>query len=117
VAGGIVVATFTFAIALGGESIAERTLTLFAQDPVSLHASSRGGQLVYVRRLDQHLSPRCGPGPLGHDQRAFLAAVPSGRSGRRFRSQGGPSTAAFRSFSSVSRTRRRVAVRAAARRF
>jgi hypothetical protein len=48
VAGGIVVATFTFAIALGGESIAERTLTLFAQDPVSLYASSRGGQLVYT---------------------------------------------------------------------
>jgi hypothetical protein len=48
VAGGIVVATFTFAIVLGGESIAERTLTLFAQDPVSLYASSRGGQLVYT---------------------------------------------------------------------
>jgi len=48
VAGGLVVATFTFAIGLGGESIAERTLTLFAQDPVSLYSASRGGQLVYT---------------------------------------------------------------------
>jgi hypothetical protein len=48
VAGGLVVATFTFAIALGGESIAERTFTLFAQDPVSLYSASRGGQLVYT---------------------------------------------------------------------
>ena len=48
VAGGLVVATFLFAIGLGGKSIAERTFTLFAQDPVSLYASSRGGQLVYT---------------------------------------------------------------------
>jgi hypothetical protein len=48
VAGGIVVATFTFAIALGGQSISERTLTLFAQDPISLYSASRGGQLVYT---------------------------------------------------------------------
>ncbi len=47
-AGGLVVATFTFSIALGGESIAERTLTLFAQDPISLYSASRGGQLVYA---------------------------------------------------------------------
>ena len=30
------------------QSIAERTLTLFAQDPVSLYSASRGGQLVYT---------------------------------------------------------------------
>jgi len=48
VAGGIVVATFTFALTLGGVSIAERTLTLFAQDPVTLYSASRGGQLVYT---------------------------------------------------------------------
>ena len=48
VAGTIVVATFSFAIVLGGQSIAERTLTLFAQDPVSLYSASRGGQLVYT---------------------------------------------------------------------
>jgi hypothetical protein len=48
IAGGLVVATFSFAIFLGGESIAERTFTLFAQDPVSLYSASRGGQLVYT---------------------------------------------------------------------
>jgi len=48
IAGGLIVATFTFAVTLGGESIVERTLTLFAQDPVSLYSASRGGQLVYA---------------------------------------------------------------------
>lgn len=48
VAAAIVVATFSFALMLGGESIAERTLTLFAQDPVALYAGSRGGQLSYT---------------------------------------------------------------------
>jgi hypothetical protein len=44
----IVVGTFSFALALGGESIAERTFTLFAQDPLALYAGSRGGQLSYT---------------------------------------------------------------------
>jgi hypothetical protein len=48
VAGALVVATFSFALILGGESIAQRTLTLFAQDPVTLYSASRGGQLVYT---------------------------------------------------------------------
>jgi hypothetical protein len=48
VAAAIVVATFSFALTLGGESIAERTFTLFAQDPVALYAGSRGGQLSYT---------------------------------------------------------------------
>jgi hypothetical protein len=48
VAGALVVGSFSFALVLGGESIAERTLTLFAEDPVSLYAASRGGQLVYT---------------------------------------------------------------------
>jgi hypothetical protein len=48
IAGGIVVATFAFALTLGGASIAERTFTLFAQDPVTLYSASRGGQLVYT---------------------------------------------------------------------
>jgi hypothetical protein len=48
VAAAIVVGTFSFALMLGGESIAERTLTLFAQDPVALYAGSRGGQLSYT---------------------------------------------------------------------
>jgi hypothetical protein len=48
VAAAIVVATFSFALMLGGESIAERTLTLLAQDPVALYAGSRGGQLSYT---------------------------------------------------------------------
>ena len=47
-AGGLVVAAFSFALILGGESIAERTLTLFAKDPVTLYSSSRGSQLVYA---------------------------------------------------------------------
>jgi hypothetical protein len=46
-AGSMVVGAFALALGLGGESIAERTLTLFAQDPVSLYSASRGGQLVY----------------------------------------------------------------------
>ena len=44
----IVIATFSFALALGGESIAERTFTLFAQDPLTLYSGSRGGQLSYT---------------------------------------------------------------------
>ncbi len=44
----IVITTFSFALALGGESIAERTFTLFAQDPLALYAGSRGGQLTYT---------------------------------------------------------------------
>jgi hypothetical protein len=48
VAAALVVVTFSFAIGLGGASIAERTLTLFAQDPISLYSASRGGQLVYT---------------------------------------------------------------------
>jgi hypothetical protein len=48
VAATIVIATFTFALTLGGKSIAERTLTLFAQDPVTLYSASRGGQLIYT---------------------------------------------------------------------
>ena len=48
VAAAIVVGTFSFALMLGGESIAERTFTLLAQDPVALYAGSRGGQLSYT---------------------------------------------------------------------
>jgi hypothetical protein len=46
ISGGLIFATFTFAVMLGGESIVERTMTLFEQDPLSLYAASRGGQLV-----------------------------------------------------------------------
>jgi hypothetical protein len=48
VAAAIVVSTFVFALTLGGQSIAERTFTLFAQDPLALYAGSRGGQLTYT---------------------------------------------------------------------
>jgi hypothetical protein len=48
IAGTILCATFLFAVVLGGESIVERTLTLFEQDPISLYSASRGGQLVYT---------------------------------------------------------------------
>jgi hypothetical protein len=44
----LVIGTYLFALTLGGESIAERTLTLFAQDPLALYAGSRGGQLTYT---------------------------------------------------------------------
>jgi len=46
-AGAMVVGAFALALGLGGESIAERTFTLFAQDPVSLYSASRGDQLAY----------------------------------------------------------------------
>jgi hypothetical protein len=47
-AGILVVGAFMVALGLGGESIAERTFTLFSQDPISLYSASRGGQLVYT---------------------------------------------------------------------
>lgn len=47
-AAAIVAATFSFALVLGGQSIAERTWSLFEQDPVTLYSASRGGQLVYT---------------------------------------------------------------------
>jgi hypothetical protein len=47
-AAAMVVGAFSLALTLGGQSIAERTLTLFAQDPVSLYSASRGNQLVYT---------------------------------------------------------------------
>jgi hypothetical protein len=46
-AGAMVVGAFALALGLGGQSIAERTFTLFAQDPVSLYSASRGDQLSY----------------------------------------------------------------------
>lgn len=49
-AAAIVVSTFSFALVLGGKSIAERTMTLFADDPVTIYAASRGGQLIYTFR-------------------------------------------------------------------
>jgi hypothetical protein len=48
VAAAVIVATFTFAILLGGDSIARRTFSLFEQDPITLYSASRGGQLVYT---------------------------------------------------------------------
>jgi hypothetical protein len=47
-AGAMVTGAFALALGLGGQSIAERTFTLFAQDPVSLYSASRGGQLAYA---------------------------------------------------------------------
>jgi hypothetical protein len=44
----MMVATFSFALALGGESISQRTFSLFERDPLSLYSASRGGQLVYT---------------------------------------------------------------------
>jgi hypothetical protein len=50
----LMVATFSFALTLGGESIAQRTFSLFEQDPVTLYTATRGGQLVYT--FDELLS-------------------------------------------------------------
>ncbi|HSC28326.1 MAG TPA: hypothetical protein VLD67_13690, partial [Vicinamibacterales bacterium] len=44
----LVVATFAFALALGGRSIGERTWTLVETDPLTLYSASRGDQLVYT---------------------------------------------------------------------
>jgi hypothetical protein len=53
-AGGLVLAAFSFSLFLGGSSIAERTSTLLTQDPISLYSASRGGQLIYT--IDQLLT-------------------------------------------------------------
>jgi hypothetical protein len=47
-AGVLVVVTFSFALFLGGETISDRVMTLFAGDPVTLYSGSRGGQLRYT---------------------------------------------------------------------
>jgi hypothetical protein len=70
--GAIVVATFTFAITWAG-SIAERTLTLFEQDPVGLCCVPRSSST----RSTISWSARRPARPLGHDQR-LSAAAPSG---------------------------------------
>jgi hypothetical protein len=44
----LLVAAFTYAVFLGGESIVERVFTLFEDDPVAIYYASRGGQLVYA---------------------------------------------------------------------
>jgi hypothetical protein len=44
----ILVAAFSYAVFLGGETIVDRVSTLFEDDPVALYYASRGGQLVYA---------------------------------------------------------------------
>jgi hypothetical protein len=46
--GVLLVAAFSYAVVLGGESIVERVFTLFEDDPVAIYYASRGGQLVYA---------------------------------------------------------------------
>ena len=55
-AGGIVVGSFVLAVALGGEAIRERVMTLFAQDPISVYQGARGAQLslTFQDLLFQH---------------------------------------------------------------
>ena len=103
-AGGLVVATFAFAIALGGQSIAERTFTLFAQDPISLYSASRGGQLVYTfdDLARTHIRSAPASARWGMINGYFGGGSRASRCGRRFRSPVGRSTAAFRSSSSAS---------------
>ena len=47
-AAGLVVATFSFSLLIGGGSIAERTSTLLTRDPITLYSASRGAQLIYT---------------------------------------------------------------------
>jgi hypothetical protein len=47
-AGGIVFGSLTLAIALGGESVAERVSTLFATDPLTVYQGARGTQLSFT---------------------------------------------------------------------
>jgi hypothetical protein len=47
-AAGLLVVAFSFALALGGRSIADRTFTLLREDPITLYSASRGGQIVYT---------------------------------------------------------------------
>ncbi len=44
-AGGTVVGAFVLALTLGGPSIQERVMTLFAADPISVYHNARGVQL------------------------------------------------------------------------
>jgi hypothetical protein len=44
-AGGLVVGAFMVALALGGQSVMDRFMTLFASDPVSVYQTARGTQL------------------------------------------------------------------------
>ena len=76
-AAAIVVATFVFALTLGGQSIAERTFTLFAQDPLTLYAGSRGGQLTYTfGELLQKYPMGAGLGRWGMIAVYFASAAP-----------------------------------------
>ena len=47
-AAGVIVASFFFAVTLGGESIVTRVMSLFAEDPVSVYYRARGAQLDYT---------------------------------------------------------------------
>lgn len=53
VSGVLLLAAFTFAVVLGGETVSSRVYTLFEDDPVTIYYASRGGQLVYA--LDELL--------------------------------------------------------------
>jgi hypothetical protein len=44
-AGGLLVGAFMVAFALGGQSVLDRLMTLFASDPVSVYQTARGAQL------------------------------------------------------------------------
>ena len=44
-AGAVIVGSFVLAVTLGGQTIQERVLTLFADDPISVYQGARGAQL------------------------------------------------------------------------
>ena len=47
-AGGISVVSFVVALTLGGDSVLERVMTLFADDPMAVYYKARGNQLDYT---------------------------------------------------------------------
>ena len=49
-AGAILFGSFLVAVALGGETVRERVMTLFAQDPITVYQGARGTQLTVTFR-------------------------------------------------------------------
>jgi hypothetical protein len=47
-AGGLVVGSFLLAVTLGGQSVSDRFMTLFAEDPLAVYYKARGVQLDYT---------------------------------------------------------------------
>jgi len=64
--------SFSFALALGGQSIEQRVDTLFEDDPMTVYYSKpgRADRIRFTTLLSQY-PVGAGLGPLGHDARLF----------------------------------------------